>query len=208
MSDRRLVLAARVLLGLLLVSLLVLGTPRQASAASIIYVNAAAGGANNGTSWKDAYTDLQAAIAAAVSGDQIWVAQGLYLPTTTTDRDATFHLKDGVAIYGGFIGKETQLEPRNPYAHRSVLSGDIGAFGDISDNSYHVVDSSHTDNTAVLDGFAIEAGNANGDPLCDLCTTDTGRSLGAGIYNVAGAPMLSRLIIRDNWALWEGGGMY
>ena len=62
MSGKRFVPVVRSVLGLVLVGLLTLGTPRQASAASIIYVNAAAGGTNNGTSWKDAYTDLQAAI--------------------------------------------------------------------------------------------------------------------------------------------------
>ena len=40
-------------------------------AAPILYVNADAGGANNGSSWADAFTDLQAALGAAVDGDAL-----------------------------------------------------------------------------------------------------------------------------------------
>jgi hypothetical protein len=47
--------------------------------AAIYYVNAAAAGANNGSSWADAYTGLQSALnKPPVSGDEIWVAEGLH----------------------------------------------------------------------------------------------------------------------------------
>ena len=48
----------------------------MALAGNIIYVNAGAAGGNNGTSWTDAYTDLQSALARASAGDEIWVAKG------------------------------------------------------------------------------------------------------------------------------------
>ena len=37
-----------------------------------IYVKPAAGGANDGTSWTDAYTDIQSAFDTMASGDDIW----------------------------------------------------------------------------------------------------------------------------------------
>ncbi len=57
--------------------------------------------------------DLQTALRFANSGDQIWVRQGVHKPATTADRNASFALKNGVAIYGGFAGTETALSQRN-----------------------------------------------------------------------------------------------
>ncbi|MFZ4572631.1 MAG: IPT/TIG domain-containing protein, partial [Bacteroidales bacterium] len=104
----------------------------------VIYVNASATGANNGSSWTDAYTSLQTAITSAFSSQQIWVAAGTYKPTATTDRTISFVMKEGVAIYGGFAGTETLLTDRAPSVNVTILSGEIGAAG-TSDNSYHVV---------------------------------------------------------------------
>ena len=62
--------------------------------ASIIYVKADAQGSATGASWADAYTSLQDGLAAAVGGDEIWVASGTYKPdqgkgVTPGDRNAT-----------------------------------------------------------------------------------------------------------------------
>ena len=89
--------------------------------------------------WATAFTDLQPALAAAGSGDEIWVAAGTYLPTSTTDRTISFAMKNGVAVYGGFDGTETMRSERNPAVNVTILSGDIGTPGVSSDNSYHVV---------------------------------------------------------------------
>ena len=82
--------------------------------ATTICVNAAATGANNGGCWTDAYTSPQSALAAAVSGDEIWVAAATYKPKATTDRTINFGLKNGVGVYGGFVGTETMRGQRDP----------------------------------------------------------------------------------------------
>ena len=89
----------------------------------LCYVNHAANGGNNGTSWADAYTDLQSAMGNA-SCTEIWVAAGTYKPTTGTDRNATFSLISGVEIYGGFAGTESVRDERNPKTNVTILSGD------------------------------------------------------------------------------------
>ncbi len=167
--------------------------------ADVIYVDPDALGANDGSSWVNAFTDLQPALAAAASGDEVWVAAATYKPTATTDRSISFALENGVGLYGGFAGDETQRSERDPAANVTILSGDIGVAADASDNSYHVVvsDGSVTPSGA-LDGFTITGGQANGTG------NDTG---GGGIWMSGGAPTLANLAIVSNFASAEGGGM-
>jgi len=173
--------------------------------ADVWYVDADATGANNGTSWTVAYRDLQPAMTAAVSGDEIWVAEGTYKPTVlvvqTDSRTATFQLKSGVALYGGFAGTETVRGQRDWTWHETVLSGDIGTTGDSSDNSYHVVTGSGTDDTAVFDGFTVTAGNADStNPSGDI------NYWGGGMVSVLGSPTVSNCTFTENTAS-AGGGM-
>jgi len=148
-----------------------------------------------------AFTDLQPALAASGSGDEIWVAAATYKPTGTADRNISFALKNGVGIYGGFAGGETLRSQRDPGVHVTILSGDIGTAGSAADNSYHVVttDASVT-SSAVLDGFTITAGQADGNPV-------SSQDRGAGIWVNGGSPSLSRLVISSNFASGEGAGM-
>ena len=102
-------------------------------------------------------------------------------------------------IYGGFSGTETLLNQRDPASNVTTLSGDIGVLANVTDNSYHVVTSSGTNNSAILDGFTITGGNANGS---------SSDNTGGGILNDGGSPTLSNLIISGNRASANGGGMY
>ena len=139
-----------------------------------LYVDLNATGANNGSSWANAFTRLQSAITAAADGDVIKIADGTYKPTTTTDRSISFVLRGGVSIYGGYAGfGASDPDARNVVNTPTILSGDIGTVGNQSDNSYHVVYANGVISSAILDGVTITQGNANG--------TGTNQNLGSAI---------------------------
>jgi hypothetical protein len=189
--------------------------PLPAEAAGTIFVDASASGAGTGVTWSDAFTTLQDAFAAASIGDQIWVAAGVYYPdegwwVTDDDRDETFTLLDGWEIYGGFIGSETNMSQRDWTANVTVLSGDIeqddttdsdGVVTDVADiagsNAYHVVTTD--DGSAVLDGFTVTAGLADGVGFYDR---------GGGMINTGSSPILANVKFIGNLAVQIGGGMY
>jgi len=185
----------------------------------VIYVDDDAVGTNDGTSWDNAYVYLQDALADADLAEkpiEIRVAQGIYRPDqganyTPGDRGATFQLINGVSMYGGFPSGGAEFGDRNPNLFEAILSGDLlGNDIYVSDpfdllneptraeNVYHVVTGSRTDETAVLDGFAITAGNAN------IIST---YSYGGGMYNESGHPTLTNCTFSENSARY-GGGMY
>jgi len=89
----------------------------SAGAQTIHYVDDDAIGANTGTSWADAFTTLQPALAAAQPGDQIWVAAGTYV--------GNFTLAVEVGLYGGFAGTETELTQRDWKANPTILDGNL-----------------------------------------------------------------------------------
>src|SRR5690606_5138881 len=166
---------------LLLTAHFLLFQPNNAQAQSgIIYVDGGASGANDGSSWTNAYTSLQDALAGAGDGDEIWIAAGVYYPDegdgqTNNARSSTSNIPSGVSLYGGFAGGEEDLEARNWDNNPTVLSGDIDhetdpdgvdANGVVTDtaninglNAYHVVtlDGTTTSSTR-LDGVIITAG--------------------------------------------------
>ena len=133
------------------------------------FVNLTATGANDGTSWSDAYTDLKMALDSTTSGE-IWVASGIYYPSDS-NKFASFTLQPGVQVYGGFNGQENTLAQRDISANPTILSGDIGqddlkAVADtttdiVGENSIHVVViPGGADSTTILDGCTIVAGSA------------------------------------------------
>lgn len=170
-----------------------------------LYVDQSAAGLNDGTSWADAFTELQSALAFALSGQEIWVAEGAYLPdynvntaTHTGERSTSFDLVSGVAIYGGFPAGGGLWQEHDPNIYETILSGDINTPDD-GDNSYHVVTANGTDDTTILDGFVITAGHADDSyPNCK----------GGGMYNNSGSPKLANCTFISNSAGYLGGGMY
>jgi predicted outer membrane repeat protein len=140
----------------------------QSAWAQPIRVKANATGANNGTSWADAYTSLTTALANAPAGAEIWLAAGTYKPVVNAQIALSHFLIDKkVEIYGGFAGTETSQSQRNFLTNKAILSGDHNG-NDISgdyvtnrtDNSYHVVFINAVGATPILDGIYITNGSA------------------------------------------------
>jgi len=214
------------------------------STAKVIYVDADAPGANNGQDWTNAYKYLQDALADAGSATkpvEIHVAEGIYRPDETSanpngsgDHEATFQLINEAAIKGGYAGfGEPDANARDIGLYETILSGDLNGndtdansawdlWGDPTryDNSLHVVTGSGTDDTAVLDGFTISDGyadgtgidnrgggmfNDNGNPTLANCTFYA--NCGGGMYCEAGNPELTNCTFKMNITLGIGGGI-
>ncbi len=183
---------------------LVLAMNWQAKAATI-YVKVGATG--NGTSWATATGDLQNALQTATIGDEIWVSKGVYFPTTDNNRTISFHIKNGVALYGGFAGSETTIGERIIKANYSVLSGEIGT-KQKTDNTFNVLYTAHATKTTIIDGFIITGGYAGGNE-----TSGSRFASGGGMYNEGGvkgnqsSPTIKNCRFIENIAR-DGGALY
>lgn len=124
--------------------------------ATTYYVNKNATGNGNGTSWTNAFTNIESALTTAIVGDQIWVAAGIYKPA-----GATYNIPNGIKLYGGFIGTETTLAQRDLNINTTTLNGDIGTVGTATDNCKGVITMTNTSNLNVIDGFRIINGYNN-----------------------------------------------
>ena len=128
--------------------------PVPIQAQELLYVDDNASGADDGSSWNDAYPNLQDALSAASDEDVIAVAAGTYYPDIgegipVDDREASFTItgaQDGLEVYGGYAGDESislgnlKLDDRDFEVNETTLSGDVdGTPDDKSGNSYHVV---------------------------------------------------------------------
>jgi predicted outer membrane repeat protein len=176
--------------------------------ACVVFVHGQTGNdAQSGLTWGEALVTVQAGIDLATArisvGDadrcDVWVGAATYRPGT--DRTAAFALAPGVGLYGGFSGTETAFEQRDPATYETILSGDLdqddaGSASTLDDNAYHVVIGA---NDAVLDGFTVTAGVADG--------TGTGQARGGGLYNASASPSVANVSFIGNTAE-RGGAMY
>jgi hypothetical protein len=193
----------------------------------VLYVDGSAIGANTGLSWSDAFADLQSALRSAGDGDTIRIADGTYKPTNDANRAISFALRNDVGIYAGYAGFSAQdPDARDPVSNPTIISGDIGAVGSNSDNSYHVLTATGIGTSTLLDGMSITLGNANGpdasqgmgggmltaggSPTMTNCAFTANRAFssndgGAGIYNHYSSPILSNCTFSGNTASFGGG---
>lgn len=192
---------------------------------------------NNGLSWENAIT-LTEALNQAKAGDEIWVKG--YEDITGHIYKAPkggFVLPSGVAMYGGFAGKETIKNDLPTGRHKYQMKYQTALVGDINtndkasqqliiypenttrtDNATHVLtlqmgvtgDNTNEGNKpTIVSGFLIAAGDAKGDN-----STSDGR--GGGIYvvnnssdNNAGSRYfrISQCNFANNYGM-RGGAIY
>ena len=163
------------------------------------FVDAAATGAGNGTSWVDAFTTIQAALdnANASAIPEVWVAGGTYRGPSANA--VVVNMTLGVALFGGFDGTETAGSERSCTLTPTIISGDFNGDDTPGDLATNKTDNSSTVvwgiSGAVIDGFIIEGGsNTTANPGGGMITS------GAEVHR------LRNMVFRDNFA-GSGGAL-
>lgn len=201
-----------------------------------IFVDDDATGANDGSSWDDAYTDLQTAIDAAGFGEEIWVAYGIYYPTKdkvgnsspADDRTKTFYIDKPISIHGNFVGNETSLTDRvftnlSPAASSStatILSGDLlGPTGTSTETEVNQNAVQYTTTTVGLDNsYTVMHLNSSFGCLITGCIITAGNAnvfgsgneqeYGGGMYIESNNSVVGLCFYVGSFSITGGGGLY
>lgn len=147
-----------------ILSALILGIliyAQAVKAQSVIFVDASSPCTANcdGLSWATAFSDLQDGLAAWQSGQEIWVARGVYHPGNSAFD--SFEIPSGVKMLGGFAPGALSRSQRNLALDSTILSGNIGMPNIIEDNSVRILYFNNVGNDIWIDGFIIEDGYAS-----------------------------------------------
>ena len=159
------------------------------------YVVPNGAGSKNGTSWANAFADVQSAIDRASSdGDgEVWIAKGTY------KHGSALAMKNNVRIYGGFAGTETSKDQRVS-GNNTILDGEgkYRVFYNNYTESNPLTNSAKLDNVTIQNGYASD-GNDNSSSTADY---------GAGMYNYYASPEITNCTFTNNSAKYFGGGMF
>lgn len=199
-------------------------------------------GTGDGTSWANASGDIQRMIDDLADNNpggqpgEVWIAAGEYEPQTqlisNASYSASFRMRDGISVYGGFAGDEASKTERTmkqkapgeevmpwEFEHTTVLKAAYydrknltlnGNKWTLTSDSRHVVwfapmqgEASFTQVTT-LDGVTIMGGYAQGGTGLDDFYTDRG----AGVYMDGENAYLTNCTVTENNATGNGGGVY
>jgi Secretion system C-terminal sorting domain/Divergent InlB B-repeat domain len=173
----------------------------SATAQDIIYVDADATGKEDGSSWSDAYVVLEDAIANGSNGDSIWVKKGMYRPKGGKVHHQ-FKMKNGVHLFGGFVGTETKFPQRDVAKNRTILDGNVGDSTKSNDNTRYIVYAYQFTTLTALDGFTIQNGYA-------YVVGSSSVSVGGGAVRCRESKLIVRNChLRDNYTYMRGGAVY
>ncbi|HSW61190.1 MAG TPA: right-handed parallel beta-helix repeat-containing protein, partial [bacterium] len=181
---------------------------------NIIYVrydNGSGEFTEDGTSWETAFISINTATNNAKKGDMIWVQKGMYFPDGypnggSDQKELHFTLKNGVQIFGGFDGTETELNQRDFVKNETILSGDFHqndewdesslTWKNREDNFYHIFympDGVYIDQTAMLDGFILEGG----DPR-EHVVNNHSKDSGGAIFVENGSALIKNCVFKKS----------
>ncbi len=200
------------------------------------------GGTGDGTSWTNASGDIQRMIDDLADNNpggqpgEVWIAAGEYEPQTqlisNASYSASFRMRDGISVYGGFAGGEASKTARTmktkpegeevmpwEFEHTTVLKAAYydrknltlnGNKWTLTSDSRHVVwfapmqDEDPFTQVTTLDGVTIMGGYAQGGTGLDDFYTDRG----AGVYMDGENAYLTNCTVTENNATGNGGGVY
>ena len=166
-------------------------------------VDSQASGSNDGSSWTDAFTNLQTALDNAAAGDAIWIRTGVYVPENTDTITSVYSINKVLEIYGGFLGDENDLSDRpTDGSAPTILSGDILGDDDPTDNTANRTDNSRhvvyvdslINGTTLFDGLIISNGNTSNSGDLDAILTH-----GGGIITYSPITV-NNVVFRKNFA--------
>lgn len=211
---------------------------QQMLSTRIRYVKPVATGTGDGSSWENASGNLQNMIDELAKNNQqnlpgeVWVAAGTYVPQVQvisgTTYSASFLMRDGISVYGGFAGDESSKQEREVgkmpwnFVNKTILEGSYYEHSKTSWNesnhkwtltsdSRHVVffsplpseGKSGFDKSTILNGVTIRGGYAQGgEGVADFMT-----DRGAGVYMGINAT-LEKCIVTENSSTGNGGAVY
>ncbi len=165
----------------------------------VVHVDGArAGQPGDGIAWDTAFGELQPGLDTAHQagvGCEVWVTGETY----HIYRDSvlnTVQLRDGVALYGGFVGTETERDQRDWLANETQLSARNASQ---THGVVHVVTALDTQD-ATVDGFIIANGWAHG-----LLAEDR---MGGGLYLRGSNLAIVNCTVRNNNCADRGGGLF
>lgn len=211
---------------------------QQMLSTRIRYVKSVATGTGDGSSWENASGNLQNMIDELAKNNpqnlpgEVWVAAGTYVPQVQvisgTTYSASFLMRDGISVYGGFAGDESSKQEREVgkmpwnFVNKTILEGSYYEHSKTSWNesnhkwtltsdSRHVVffsplpseGKSGFGKSTILNGVTIRGGYAQGgEGVADFMT-----DRGAGVYMGINAT-LEKCIVTENSSTGNGGAVY
>jgi len=154
--------------------------------ARTIYVSPSSVPDGTGATWATAFKTITAGLAASASGDEIWIRSATY--------SEAIQLREGVGLYGGFIGNETRQEERDWNTNETVIDAN-------GLNRSVVIGANH----AVLDGFTLTGGKSKdgGGVYCigitlAIANCNISENSGGGVYSREGSLTLTNCGITGN----------
>ena len=197
-------------------------------------------GKKDGKSWETAYSEVQTAINELANDKglpgEVWIAEGVYEPTQYLDEAKTlksFRMRDGVSVYGGFVGTENSKKERRKnsekpwdFAAKTILQGvnyrsesiwnETDKLWNIVSDSRHVVwfaprpGEPAFKQPTLLEGVTVQGGQATIQAvvLSAKNANSYKEDCGAGVYLVGGKCYLHYSVVRNNYAHADGGGVF